>query len=97
MSYILVEYACPLCGRYESLEQRPAPDVHAHPPCGRGAIRVLSAVKFKPQYGAVTRGKNAEPPQHALDTRPMAEGVPLHTWRERSRAKRRAVIRRYGE
>lgn len=100
MSFVMLEYACRTCGvRCESLEPRSAPTLTlSHPPCGcdSSADRVLSAVAFKPQYGAVTTGKNGPPPQHALDTRPMADGVPMGEWRKASRAKRREVIRRYG-
>lgn len=97
MSWLMLEYVCPWCGaRFESLEPRANPATSL-PHCGGKAKRAVSAVKFKPHYGAVTTGKNDAPPQHALDTRPMADGVNMYEWRKASRAKRREVIKRYGE
>lgn len=99
MSYILVEYRCSCGDVFESLESRssvPNSIVHPRATCGGIGERVLSAVSIGRKYGEVTRGRNEPPPQHALDTRPMAEGMSMHEWRKQSRAKRREVIRRYG-
>lgn len=96
----MLEYACRKCGsRSESLEPRSAPSKSLrNPPCGcdSSADRVVSAVAFKQKYGEVSRGKNEAPPQHALDSRPVADGMNIGEWRKRYRAERRQVVRRYG-
>lgn len=95
--YFLADYRCDRCGEvFESLEPRSSAPPHPSHPCGGVGERVLSAVLVRQKLGEVTRGKNGPPPEHALDTRPMAEGVPMHEWRQESRAKRRQIIRRHG-
>lgn len=89
MSYILLDYKCTACGVLtESLESRTAPaPVITHTPCGADAVRIISPVTGRVKRGEVTTGKNGPPPAHALDTRPLAEGMSLTEFRTRNRAK----------
>lgn len=89
MSFVLLEYACRLCGaRHESLEARSAPaKTIPHPPCGCAAVadRVVSAPKVKTCWAsAVTTAKSEpRPGPAAMDTRPLAEGMPPSQWRKK--------------
>jgi len=91
MSYLMVEYLCGSCGlRSESLEDRGA--VAQEIPCARcgsPAVRAVSAVMCKIPLATVTRGKNGPPPERALDTRELGDGMPLREWRKKVRAARK--------
>lgn len=86
MSYILVEFSCPACGRFESLVHRPAPPSVKHD-CGEVAGRAISAVKSKTCWAsAATRGKpDPAPRPTATDTIPLGEGMPRRDWKEARR------------
>lgn len=90
MSFILLEYQCTACGAsLESLEKRSAPaQTIAHPPCDAEAERVISAVAGRLKRGEVTRGASAPRPANVMDTRPLAEGMPLKEFRRQRAAKR---------
>ena len=80
--YIALEYVCASCGaRFESFELRAAqPEAIPHPSCGGLSLRVISAPAVQiPQ---------AAPPPHAMDTRALAEGMPLSAWKKARREKR---------
>ena len=88
MSYIIVEFSCAPCGRrFESLENRPPPDAAPCPSCGESSERVISAPKHKTVWAsAVTTAKSDPPPSpYYMDTRPLAEGMPLAEWKEKRR------------
>jgi len=82
------EYDCPDHGRFEAQVDRSSiPDFHPCPDCSALSPWRISAPLFKPQRGAVAQGKIAESPhQLALDTRPLAEGMPLREWKKRRAA-----------
>ena len=87
MSYIAIEYWCAGCQvRFDYLETRSAiPPHRLHRPCGSVADRVLSAPLPKLQLATVTRGKSDPPPPNAIDTRPLAAGMPVSEWRQKYR------------
>lgn len=88
MSFILLEYRCPECGAsIESLETRAAPAATV-PHCGASAARIISAVSGRLKRGEVTTGKNGDPPPGVIDTRPLADGMSVHEFRAKHRAKR---------
>ena len=77
-------YACPDHGDFEldvdlatSATPRPCPD------CGQPSERTLAAPLFKPQRGAVVRGKVA-PPSRATDlnVESLADGKPVHEFQD---------------
>lgn len=89
----MLEYACDRCGaRTESLELRSSPAATKPcPKCKRGrAGRAVSAPLVKIPIVSVSRGKSDPPPGPlTMDTRPLADGMPLKEWR-----KKRSAIRR---
>jgi hypothetical protein len=92
MGYVLLEFRCRHCGaRIESLEDRAQPaQTIAHAGCGGLADRTISAVRSLTVWGSVSRGAREEPPSPGcLDTRPLADGMPLREWRAKQRAYRR--------
>lgn len=81
---IVREYLCPDHGRFEIIESRnTATDPgRACPDCGAIAEWVISAPKTKTTWASVERGGVADAPvPWALDTRPLAEGMPLGEFR----------------
>lgn len=96
--YTVREYECPDCGQFAETVETPHPDSRPCPLCGLPSPLVVSAVAGRVKLGEVTRGKVAEGPEHYLDTRPLAEGMPLKefkerrkkVWRERRRKEWRA-------
>lgn len=100
MSYIVREYDCPGHGLFEMLVRRSEdPPTEPCPECGAPCPVVISAPLFRPQRGAVARGGIAEKPfPHALDTEPLADGMPLAEWKAKRRAlhvdQRRAAIKK---
>lgn len=90
MSWIMLEYECPEHGRFDSLEPRSeAPDHKPCPICGRLSPWVISAPLGKVKIGEVTRGKSEPPPAHVMDTRALADGMPLHEFKATRSAERR--------
>lgn len=85
MSYILLDFKCPHCGKtFESLEDR-ADNVTKLPHCGTWAPRVLSPVLGRMSTAVTaTRGKNDKPPP--LSTAALADGMPRKEW-DNARAK----------
>lgn len=90
-SPILAEYACPRHGVFEELVERPSPDYMPCPECNDVSPWTITvAPAFKPQYGAVHTGKVDDAPSpHAVDTRAIADGMPVTEWRELRAKKRR--------
>lgn len=85
---ICVEYGCEKCPtRWESFEERPAPEVTVCSECGARAIRVPAGFKPATVWGApVSRGKSDERPSpFVMDTSLLAEGMSRKEWRERRR------------
>lgn len=90
------EYECPEHGPFEivvdlatSRDPRPCPE------CGAASERTLSTnlVTTVCPYSFV-RGKSDPPPNPmVMDTRPLAEGMPLKEWRKKNRAKWRGYDR----
>lgn len=82
--WMLSEFECPDCGVFEELIAKPVPDEHDCPTCGALSPWVMSAPKPKvlsvPCY-AVQRGGDTERRPGMLDTRPLAEGMPMKEWR----------------
>lgn len=88
----MLEFRCPAGHRSESLEDRAAPAaVVACPTCGDPAARTVSAGHRRVPIASVERGSGRDrpPPSHALDTRPLAEGMPHHEWKARQSALKR--------
>ena len=75
------EFQCADCGIFEELVERPVPDEHPCPVCGTDASWVMSAPHGKVKIAEVQRGKSDERPPWALDTRDLADGMPMHEWR----------------
>lgn len=84
----MLDYACPSGHRFESLERRAdAPDSKPCP-CGDTATRAISAVVGRVKLGEATQGKNpAKYPDFVMDTRPLADGMPLKEWKRERRLK----------
>jgi hypothetical protein len=91
VSYLLLDYACPAGHRLESLESRPAPDSKPCP-CGAVAERQMSAPAIRLPLVSVDHGSVERPPW-AMDTRSLAEGESLDSWRKKRRAGRMDELR----
>ena len=86
MSFVIVEYFCETCEmRTESLEKRADVPRETACECGGVAQRCISAPGLKFQNFSVDRGKSDERPPGVMDTRPLAEGMPLSEWRAKRR------------
>lgn len=85
MSYINLDFYCGDCDATTSdLVERPPPDSYPCEICGALAERCLSAVRLKTQLVTVTRGKpDPMPSPLAMDTQPLADGMPYYEWREK--------------
>lgn len=82
--YIVREYECPDCGAFAMTVERPSPEVYACPGCGKESTMIASAVAGRVKLGEVSRGGVAEAPSpYALDTRPLAEGMPLSEFKQK--------------
>lgn len=85
--WTMAEYWCDPCRwRGESLETKPAPELSVCGSCGGPAERVISAprarvatVKVQP----VSRGKSDPLPPKALDTRALADGMPIQEFKRK--------------
>lgn len=83
----VLEFECPECGRWESIEEH-EPDELPCPICGAESPWVISAPAIGVQYGtAGTTAKSDPRPPGVLDTRPLAEGMPPHEWHAKTRKK----------
>lgn len=87
MGWMLAEYVCESnrcdAGRFEELQERPAPRQHPCPGCGAPADRIISAPKPKVSSFEVQKGKKQEKPHpFAQDTEALADGMPAHLWRK---------------
>lgn len=89
MNLIAYEFECPEHGRFEALVPRaddpdewpcPYPECCDDHTCGRPSPWRISAPLFKPQYGAVKRGKSDERPPWALNTEALADGMSPSEW-----------------
>ncbi len=93
------DYWCDDCRwRGESLEEMPVRPHVACGSCGAPAEAVIGAPKPMTVWGVVQRGKSDEKPPGAMDTSPLADGMPLHEWKARRKKQRdderRARIRK---
>jgi hypothetical protein len=94
VSFFLADYRCDACLMiHESLEDRPAPEARECPMCGEQAERIISGTYTGTVYGRFVTGKSDERPPGAMDTRPLAEGMPHHEWRELRRGQRMDELR----
>ncbi len=93
--WIIRDHRCNDCGKVsEHMHQRNDDPVEMPCPCGGQAQRAISAVCGRVKLGEVSRGKNGDPPPNALDTRPLADGMPMSEWKARNRKRRQDEIHR---
>ena len=106
---IAVEYMCPDwpdaapdhfgpgCGRFTALVTRDAdgnpPESHDCPECECSSPRIFGAPFVGTPRASVHRGKDDPRPPGMLDTRPLADGMPVAEWRAKE-AKRDVDQRR---
>lgn len=107
MSLIVAEYVCPVHGRFEeTLERDTNGDAPDSIPCGAvdgeaicplEAPWTISAPKTKvwsvTPTAAVRGGDMKDRPPGMLDTRPLAEGMPMSEWKKKQTHARR--VRRH--
>ena len=84
----MYDFQCDDHGVFDRLVDRRDDVQSAKCDCGAECPRVLSANRGRVRRGEVTRGKSDELPSQVMDTRPLADGMPLHEFRE-ARAKKR--------
>lgn len=96
------DYECPTDGRFEHTtvrdERGDPPATVACPSCGADSPWRPSAPVARVKLGEVVQGKVMEYPPEAvcLDTRPLAEGMPLSEWRSKQEAITRDInLRRH--
>jgi len=84
------EYCCPKHGRFDCLVDTPAPDAVDCPECEMPSPWVISAPYGRLKRGEVTQGRVAEPEHPGqMDTRPLADGMPLNEWKKQREKVRR--------
>lgn len=103
----LADYECPEHGRFEAAVARPAPDTAPCPerqesgecsfPCVRGfesPWRISAPGSVLVRRGEVVQGKvDAHPGDHyVMDTRPLADGMPLKEFKERRAKVHRDIV-----
>ena len=83
MSLIIRDYLCPAHGYFELLEDRADVGDKPCPECGGPSEFCMSAPKVKTVWcQAVSTAKSDGPrSQYAMDTRPLAEGMPYSEWK----------------
>ena len=87
---VLADYLCPKHGRFEALQARSETDSAPCPTCGASSPWAPTPVAGRVKRGEVVQGKFEPPPNElALDTRALADGMPLSEWR----AKRKRINR----
>lgn len=95
------EYLCPACGRFErDVPRESVPDVVLCEDCGAVSPWSPSVVTCRVRMVEATRGKSeAKPTATTLDTRALAEGMPMQEWRAKRAAmreeKRRKRVREF--
>lgn len=100
---ICVEFLCESCPtRFESFEERPAPEVTTCKECGARAIRVPAGFKPATVWAApVSMGKSdPRPTPFVMDTSKLADGISRAEWkkqrqalwRDKDRAERKAKM-----
>lgn len=92
----LLEFSCPKHGRFDVLVPRAEdPDYATCPICTASSSWVISAPMVRnltARVQAVTTAKSDERRPGMLDTRPLAEGMPMKEWRakqDKARVERR--------
>lgn len=88
---ILSDFECPAHGRFEATTPRVdggAPDSTPCSTCGASSAWRMPAPRTAVKAGEVVQGKVMEyPPERVcLDTRPLADGMPVHEWRQKQDA-----------
>jgi hypothetical protein len=89
------DYECPTCGCFEASPRRDEagdpPATERCPSCGAVSVWRPSAALGRVKLGEVMQGKVMDYPPGAvcMDTRPLADGMPVHEWR----AKQEAITR----
>ena len=84
MSLIALEFECASHGRFSDTVDRSGPtDMHPCPSCGAVSPWVISAPMGRVKLGEVTRGGSDSPFPGALDTRAIADGMPVEEFRAR--------------
>jgi len=82
---VLQDFICPECGPFELLAPRDVDGVPC-PDCGELAPWAISAPKpqvwSKPCTAAIKGGDMKDRPPGMLDTRPLAEGMSLESWKK---------------
>lgn len=94
---ITSDYDCAEHGRFEATLPRvggEAPDTTPCPTCGAPATWCVPSPRGRVKPGEVVQGKVMEypPEQVCLDTRPLADGMPLAEWK----AKQNKITRDLG-
>lgn len=85
---IVQEYICPTHDRFELIEACNEDETpRACPKCGAPSAYTISAPATHMPVGTVVTGGSDERPPHALDTRPLAEGMPAAEWHKKERKK----------
>lgn len=94
MSWIALDFTCPehgafdrIVSRYERKEPQDCPDCAAPSPPVE-----CYAVRGRVRAGEMMRGGSTPRPPNALDTTPLAEGVPYETWAENESARLAKVL-----
>jgi len=92
---ILSEFLCTEHGRFDALVSRDA-ETTTCPTCGANSSWTPSAPLSRVRLGEVTRGK-FEAPQHPghLDTRALADGMPLNEWKAHRDKLRKERLRKH--
>ena len=82
-SFIAREFDCSVHGVFGALVSRDR-DVETCPHCGEVSLLTCSAPAVHTQFVvSSTQGKSdAKPHPMSIDTRPLAEGMPLNEWRK---------------
>lgn len=101
----LADYECPVHGRFELQVDRPAPDNAACPvwvtedetrsvPCQHRAEWRISAPGAVRMGTQLVQGKVGEYPgeQYVMDTRPLADGMPLAEFKSRRAKVHRDIV-----
>jgi len=92
---ILSEFLCAQHGRFDALVSREA-ESSPCPACNAASPWTPSAPLSRVRIAEVTRGK-FEKPEHPghLDTRALADGMPLNEWKAKRDAIRKERLRKH--